>query len=353
MTENIKSIGNMNDATSDVSALLTICIPTHNRRAALEECLASVLPQADALGVGVCVSDNSSSDGTWQLLEALKKQYPWMQTMRHTRDIGYRDNLTGVVLFSHTHYVWPLGDKLVLLPGTLEFVVAELVRLHPDAVVVNIPDQVVSTVERIYSAPQSCLTDLGWYVPLCGATVLPRQAWVGMLHVQSPSRDFPQVVAFFSYLASLRAPRVLFPGRVLIGRGKSAIENHVDSSGGDRRLETWGRNWYDVVMSLPALYSTNDKLQAVRSVAEHTQILGLLWLIYLRWQGQLTLERLNVDEVPLRAAVSVPWWSVVIISVVPRSVLRLVHCIHPWQLLQAMQRRLRLLHGQQAHRSAQ
>ena len=352
MAEHVELLGSVNETENRAAPLLAICIPTLNRRIALEECLESVLPQADALGVGVCVSDNSSSDDTWQALETFKRQYPWMQIMRHTRDIGYRDNLTGVVLSSHAHYVWPIGDKLVLLPGALEFVVAELVRLHPDAVVVNIPDEVVSTVERIYSAPQSCLTDLGWYIPLCGATVLPRQAWIDVLHVQPPSRDFPQVVVFFSYLASLRAPRVLFPGRVLIGRGKSAIENHVESSGGDRRLETWGRNWYDAVMSLPALYSTNDKLQAVRSVAEHTRILGLLSLIWLRWQGQLTLQRLNADQVPLRAAVAVPWWSVVIISVLPRSMLSLVHCMHPFRLLRAMQRRLRLPRGQQAHRNA-
>ena len=129
-----------------VTRLLTVCIPTYNRRKALEECLASVLPQADALGVGVCVSDNGSSDGTWQALEILKLQYPWMQIMRHTRDIGPRDNLTGAVLSSRAQYVWTLGDKLVLLPGALEFVVAELVRLHPDAVVVNGLGRFASTV---------------------------------------------------------------------------------------------------------------------------------------------------------------------------------------------------------------
>src|SRR5450830_79752 len=92
--------------------LLTVCIPTRNRREVLEECLESVLPQANALGVGVCVSDNCSSDGTWQALESLKLQYPWIQIMRHTRDIGYRGSLIGAVLSSRAHYVWPIGDKL-------------------------------------------------------------------------------------------------------------------------------------------------------------------------------------------------------------------------------------------------
>src|SRR5450756_154388 len=146
MAETMEFHREVDPACEQGTRLLTICIPTHNRRLVLEECLESVLPQADALGVGVCVSDNGSSDGTWQVLETLKRQYPWMQITCHTRNIGYRDNLTGAVLSSRAQYVWPMGDKLVLLPGALEFLVAELVRLHPDAVVVNGLGRFASTV---------------------------------------------------------------------------------------------------------------------------------------------------------------------------------------------------------------
>src|SRR5450756_3171521 len=124
MAETMDFYREVDPAREQGTRLLAICIPTHNRRKVLEECLASVLPQADALGVGVIVSDNGSSDGTWQALETLKRQYPWMQIMRHTRDIGFRDNLTGAVLSSRAQYVWPIGDKYVLCPGALEFVVA-------------------------------------------------------------------------------------------------------------------------------------------------------------------------------------------------------------------------------------
>jgi glycosyltransferase involved in cell wall biosynthesis len=349
MAEAVEVLGKMGETADGATRLLTICIPTHNRRKALEECLESVLPQADALGVGVCVSDNCSSDGTWQALEALKLQYPWMQIMRHTRNIGFRDNLTGAVLSSRAHYVWPIRDTLVLLPGALEFMVTELVRLHPDAVVVNAPGGIVSTVEKEYSTPQSCLTEAGWWTTLCGGTVLPRQAWIDMLHVRPPSRDFPQVVALFSYLASLSAPRVLFSGRVLIQGGKTATETHLVSYSLAHPLEIWGRNWYDAIMILPAPYSTNDKLQVIRSFSEHNGILGLMGLMRLRARGQLTLRKLNADQVPLRAAVSTPWWLAGIISVMPRWMLRPILCVHPRRLLRAIQSRVRWLRGQQAH----
>jgi len=358
MLETVELPRKMNETPDRATPLLAVCIPTHNRREVLEECLKSVLPQADALGVGVCVSDNGSSDGTWQALETLKRQYPWMQIMRHTRDIGYRDNLTGVVLSSRAHYVWPIGDKLVLLPGALEFVVAELVRLHPDAVVVNgwihlvVPSgETVPSGERICSTPQSCLTELGWWTTLTGATVLPRQAFIDVLHVQPLSREFSHVVALFSYLASLRAPRVLFSGRVLIQVGKSARENHVDvaTSWAGHRLETSGRIWYDAVMSLPALYSTKDKLQVIRSHSQLRGNLGFVNLLRLRAEGQLSLQRLNADQMPLRVAISAPWWSAVIISVVPRWMLRPLLHVHPRLMLRAMRRRLRLPRGQQVH----
>jgi len=351
MAETVELARKMDETAGRAISLLAICIPTHNRRKALEECLKSVLPQAETLGVGVCVSDNGSSDDTWPALEMLKLQYPWMQIMRHMRDIGYRDNLTGVVLSSRTHYVWPISDKMVLSPGALEFVVGELVRLHPNAVVVNSLGRVVSTVEKVYSTPQVCLTELGWHVTLLGATVLPRQAWVDALRLQSPNRDFPQVVALFSYLASLRAPRVLVAGRVLVQAGKSAGASSGTHYWDGRVLRTWGRNWYDAVMSLPALYSTNDKLQVVRSFSQHTGVLSLVGLMRLRVQGELTLQRLNTDQVPLRVAISAPWWSAVIISVVPRWMLRPLLHVYPRLMLRAMRSRLRLPRGQQVHRS--
>lgn len=349
MAEHVELLGNVNETENRAAPLLAICIPTHNRRKVLEECLASVLPQADALGIGVCVSDNGSSDGTWQALETLKCQYPWMQIMRHTRDIGFRDNLTCAVLSSRALYVWPMGDKWVLLPGALEFVVAELACLHPDAVVVNSPIQVALTTDKIYSLPQSCLTELGWYTTNLAATVLPRQAFVHALQVKSLNKDFPHVVALFSYLASLPTYQVLFSSRILIQIGKIAIENHVVSSWTGNTLTTFGRNWYDAVMSLPALYSTKDKLQVVRSISEHTPLLGLGCLMRLRAKGELTLQRLNADRVPLGAAISVPWWSAVIISVLPPWMLCPVLYLHPRMLLRTIRRRLRWPREQQVH----
>jgi hypothetical protein len=352
MTETLESVGKVNRAVESAASLLTICIPTHNRREVLEECLASVLPQAESLGVGVCVSDNCSSDDTWQLLETLKKQHPWMQVVRHTRDIGYRNNLIGAVLASRAQYVWPLGDKLVLLPGALEFMVATLVDLHPDAVVVNgCAFTAFSTGDRAYSAPQSCLTELGWWTTLCGATVSPGKAWVDALHLQPPNRDFPQVVALFSYLASLSAPRVLFLSRVFIQYGESARENQVAGYCAERLLETWGRGWHDTVMSLPDVYSSDEKLRAVRSKSEHGGPFDFRGLVRLRAQGQLTAQTLRADQIPLQAAVSTPWWFARVISVTPRWILRPVLHVHPRLMLRAVRRKLRLWHEQQPHGS--
>jgi hypothetical protein len=278
--------------------------------------------------------------------------------MRHTRDIGYRDNLTGAVLSSRAHYVWPIKDTLVLLPGALEILVADLVRLHPDAVVVNSPGGPVSTVEKVYSVP-SCLTEDGWWTTLCGATVLPRQAWVESLRLQPVvSRNFPNVVVFFSYLASLSAPQVLFLGRVLVQTQKNGGTGDIGGTHhwNGRAMGTWGREWYDAVMSLPALYPTNDKLQVVRSFSEHTGWFSVVGLMRLRVQGELTLRRLNADQVPLRVAISTPWWLAVIISVLPRWILRpLLYVyphVYPRLVLRAMRRRLRLPREQQGNRIA-
>jgi glycosyltransferase involved in cell wall biosynthesis len=112
--------------------LLSVCIPTFNRQDWLAKCLEAVLPQAEALPVGlaeVVVSDNASSDGTWSYLQSLAARHPCLRIHRNPENKG-QGNFDSVVQAATGRYAWLMGDDDAPLSGALEHVV-KLIQESP------------------------------------------------------------------------------------------------------------------------------------------------------------------------------------------------------------------------------
>lgn len=109
------------------SPLLSVCIPTFNRLLFLKEALGVLLPQAEMCGVEVCVSDNHSTDGTAQFLEALANQgNPTLRYVVQPENIGLDQNMLAVITMGKGRYIYPLGDDDVLPDGALLAILKEV-----------------------------------------------------------------------------------------------------------------------------------------------------------------------------------------------------------------------------------
>jgi glycosyltransferase involved in cell wall biosynthesis len=108
--------------------LLSICIPTFDRRDYLETCLASVQAELDrnpGAPVEVVVVDNASPDGTAQLLQEWGGRMPGLRSFRNEVNIGIH-NFPRVIAHARGEYCWFLGDDDALLPGSLRLVLDHL-----------------------------------------------------------------------------------------------------------------------------------------------------------------------------------------------------------------------------------
>ncbi|MCU0635307.1 MAG: glycosyltransferase family 2 protein [Gemmatimonadaceae bacterium] len=70
----------------------------------------------------VIVIDDGSADATWQVLEALRREYPWLRALRHRARRGIADAL-------RTGYLHARGDVLVFYPADLQFKPEDIPRL--------------------------------------------------------------------------------------------------------------------------------------------------------------------------------------------------------------------------------
>lgn len=114
--------------TSDARPLLSICIPTFNRAAFLEVCLASLLPQTERWRelVEVVVSDNASTDQTRAVLDKYAEQFHFRRH-HNTENIGLLGNITlAPGGLAQGEFVWLLGDDDFLATGALDQVVTML-----------------------------------------------------------------------------------------------------------------------------------------------------------------------------------------------------------------------------------
>ncbi|RMX04185.1 glycosyltransferase family 2 protein [Corticibacter populi] len=98
---------------------LSILIPVYNVEAYLQECVESVLAQADA-GVEVLMLDDVSTDGSALLMEALRQRWPdRIRLLAHPRNQGLSAARNTMLAACQGDYVWCLDSDDKLLPGAI------------------------------------------------------------------------------------------------------------------------------------------------------------------------------------------------------------------------------------------
>jgi abequosyltransferase len=122
--------------TSARSPVLSICIPTHGRRAGvLANALRSVICQVDDASrdrIEICVSDNAAPDETATTVARLAATAPvHVSYRRNDRDVGLGANIMRAVGLASGEFCWLLGSDDELADDALRHVLG-LIDRFPD-----------------------------------------------------------------------------------------------------------------------------------------------------------------------------------------------------------------------------
>lgn len=88
-----------------VSNMISIVIPTHNRIDSLKRCIESIIPQSYP-GLEVIIVNDHSSDATHEYLETISRQYPFIRTITNCNNFG--------VNFSRNRGIEQASGKFIL-----------------------------------------------------------------------------------------------------------------------------------------------------------------------------------------------------------------------------------------------
>lgn len=102
--------------------LLSICIPTYNRKIYLENCLESIYisrKNCKDFKFEVCISDNGSKDNINKIIKKYSKKLK-IKFHKFKRNYGISSNFLKVVDMAEGEFVWTIGNDDLLLPHSLK-----------------------------------------------------------------------------------------------------------------------------------------------------------------------------------------------------------------------------------------
>ena len=95
----------------EIQKQLEIIIPTYNRKPHLQRTLTQLTaPESPVRKLSITVLDNSSTDGTSDLIEEFAAKYSNIKHIRHRKNIGGNANITRAYELANKPYVWVVCD---------------------------------------------------------------------------------------------------------------------------------------------------------------------------------------------------------------------------------------------------
>lgn len=104
---------------------LSVCIPTYNRAAFLEETIESILSQATD-DIEIVISDNCSQDNTGEIIRQLQQKFGQITYFKWDENKGADLNYLKVVELAKGEYCWLLGSDDALIPGAIGTILSEI-----------------------------------------------------------------------------------------------------------------------------------------------------------------------------------------------------------------------------------
>lgn len=240
---------------------LVIVVPTCNRSASIDSMLFSCIEDLWYFGIDIVIYDSSDDRKT----EAVVNNFilDGYDNVSYKR---YDGELDGVSLdnkvisalrenLSHD-YVWMLRDGLVPHVGAVYEDLKRIAKKQPNIVIVDASfrnDGIRGTKE--YDDCAEVFSDNSSRLAVLGTLILSSKAaeiMISRYPVNDTNYSLWLAVTPLHYLAESEDTAVQYIGDVFGYNSQGTLDSFWNKSG--KAFEQWGRNWYNAISALPAVY---------------------------------------------------------------------------------------------------
>lgn len=256
--------------------LLTIAIPTYNRKPFLKENLDVLLPQVEEVPdqIEILISDNASTDGTKEYVNEIKDRFN-ISYSRNTENLGADGNFLQCFYKAQGEYLLILSDDDILLPGSLKKLLA-LLKGYPAFVFTNCcgfigqyqgrdkcGSPTIKLNEDCYChIPDEFIEKVGIHITFVSALCYKMESVKKIRNIQTYCKtDFLQSYIALETIGMMsQDPLCISAVPLIAARG--------GNTGGYNLYTTWFKNFYDLMLSAPKLANMNNKL--IQKVLYHS-----------------------------------------------------------------------------------
>lgn len=163
--------------------ILSICIPTFNRRLYLKDTLDNLIKQVHMFGdqVEICVSDNASDDGTSELMHEIVKTYRQVKYYANSVNYGYDYNIIKLIEVSQGEYIWFLSDDDVVATNAVKQIISFITKsrcscyyIKPIFFKDNFDLEILNPSFGVIDDKEIALKNVSWLVSFVSSFILKR-----------------------------------------------------------------------------------------------------------------------------------------------------------------------------------
>jgi len=169
--------------------LLTIGIPTYNRKESLELCLKALMPQVKLHSekIRVLVSDNASEVDNYEIIKKYNQEGYEIEYFKHSENLGMDGNFISIFESTTTKYMCQLSDDDIHVENGLSRVIEILIKERDIGVlyVNNIwfPDEIdfsffnteSKSLYTVYNDPLKYLKKVNYWVTFLSANIVNKE----------------------------------------------------------------------------------------------------------------------------------------------------------------------------------
>jgi hypothetical protein len=219
--------------------ILTVGIPTWNRCSLLKQAVASIVREAEALGLSraieIVISDNASTDGTAATIADLQSATP-VQIRYHRNDenVGAVRNVLRTVSLARGQYYMFCGDDDVLVTGALAAILRSL-QEAPGQSAFAFLDPATPHVPHTRTAYSAVETARHFFYPIGNAgcfvfETAPAQRELARLGEDGFPTPWPQTQLMFTVMASRGSPTPCMVVPVAVASSPNHQDNTIYTS---------------------------------------------------------------------------------------------------------------------------
>lgn len=305
-----------------MNTILSICIPTYNRRDSLKQGLNQLIDGLGEYAIPIYVSDNGSIDGTETMVRDIMEKYPFLIYSRNECNKGADFNFEKVLKMSETEYAWLLGDDDIIHCEFIEEIIEALSRYQLDIMVVNgyggKSVRVRDIASKFYEDRNLLLHDIGWHMQWMSCLIFSRKLIQEADFEKYKDTYLLQYGIIFDYLARKQHSLAYWNAHHIIEAAGPEFENDLNAGWSDKTFLIFTKSWYDVIQAFPAVYTQAAKDKCILDHGEKSGLFRTRSLIRLSLHGDYSIKILRQYRAYIKKCLKQNWAILFLIAMLPR-----------------------------------